>query len=76
MTVDGSSVTETADDSRSSPTVRAPPVTATVPRTFEMPAWRTVKDASVCEGSMFQVPVVRPAGRADMGSSEGIDENR
>ena len=41
-----------------------PSVTATVPRTLEMPAWRTVKLASVWEASMAQVPAVRPVGSA------------
>ncbi|CPU67641.1 Uncharacterised protein [Mycobacteroides abscessus] len=38
-------------DSRSSPTVIVPSVIARVPRTFEIPAWRTVNDACECDAS-------------------------
>ena len=62
-TVAGSSVAATDVLARSSPTVIWPSVTVTVPRTLEMPACRTLKAASVCEGSMTQVPLVRPVGR-------------
>ena len=72
LTVDGSSVTETAVVARSSPTVTVPSVTATVPRTLEMPACRTVNAASVCEASMAQVPVVRPAGRVVVAVLMGV----
>ena len=42
--------------------VITPEVMVTAPRTFEMPAWRTTKPASVWDGSMFQVPAERPVG--------------
>jgi len=38
--------------STSSPMTIVPSVTGTVPRTLEMPAWRTVNPACVCEPSM------------------------
>ena len=57
LTVAGSSVARTVAVP-SSDTTTAPSVIATVPRTFAMPAWRTVKEASECEGSIVQVPAV------------------
>ncbi len=53
LTDAASSSAVTAVDSRSSPTVMVPAVMASVPRTLEMPAWRTVKPTSEWPGSML-----------------------
>ena len=60
----GSSTAVTEDVVRSSPMTMVPSVMATEPRTLAIPAWRVVKPASLCEGSMTQVPVRDSVGRA------------
>jgi len=59
---DGFSVAATDEAQRSAPIVMVASVIATLPLTLEVPAWQTVKPASLYDGSAPQMPAVSSMG--------------